>query len=92
METILNVSLPLVQANPESFAESGKLRFGVPYFLRSEVTGKFDHKMYITDGHTDLFEFRRYMRRGMVYQLANPHEPFIINVSPPITVWPFNQI
>lgn len=68
----LTVTLRLVPANPDHFAEDGKFKNGVLYFLKSEVTGQMENRPYYTGEHTDIFEFRRWFRLKMVYEAISP--------------------
>lgn len=42
-------------------------KIGQPYWLKSELTGKFDNRNYQINENTDWTEFREYMKREMVF-------------------------
>ena len=42
-------------------------KYGQPYWLRSQTTGKFDNRNYQITEDTDWPEFKDYLRREMVY-------------------------
>ena len=64
----VTVTMRVVPADPDHFAGNPGLKMGVPFFLKSDVTGLMENRMYYTGEHTDVFEFRRWFRKGMVYE------------------------
>lgn len=73
---ILTVTMRLVPADPNLFATGveGVLKQGVLYFLRSSKTGKMDARPYYTGIHTNIEEFRIWMRLAMVYVPIHPND------------------
>lgn len=79
MEPVNTITLALVPAAAARFAENGNLKYGMLYFIKSEVTGQFDGKPYYTSENTDLLMFRMYFRKGMIYEPEALSGPWVIN-------------
>jgi len=70
----LTVTMRVVPADPAHFAGNPGLKMGVLYFLKSEVTGQLENRPYYTGEHTNVFEFRRWFRKEMIYVPISPYD------------------
>jgi len=65
---VIEVPVKLRPAEPSDLkADTKNLKIGQPFWLKSQITGKFDNKAYILSYDQDPAEIAEWLNKKMIY-------------------------